>query len=58
MFFQADAIISRIRSEGYVERIDEPTLLITSDIVCLKFLDMLLHLLIIIFHFINCIEIV
>ncbi|THU62492.1 hypothetical protein C4D60_Mb01t05720 [Musa balbisiana] len=30
---KADAIISRIMSEGYVERIDEPTLLITSDIV-------------------------
>ncbi|RZR95493.1 hypothetical protein BHM03_00024345, partial [Ensete ventricosum] len=31
---KADAIISRIKSEGYVERIDAPTLLITSDIVC------------------------
>lgn len=45
-------------SEGYVERIDEPTLLITSDIVCLKFFDLLLHLLIFFFHFINYIEIV
>ncbi|RRT73194.1 hypothetical protein B296_00012915, partial [Ensete ventricosum] len=31
---KADAIISRIKSQGYVERIDAPTLLITSDIVC------------------------
>ncbi|WOL03056.1 maf-like protein [Canna indica] len=30
---KADAIISRIKAEGYMERIEEPTLLITSDIV-------------------------
>jgi len=32
---QADAIISRLKIEDYKEANAEPTLLITSDIVCL-----------------------
>jgi uncharacterized membrane protein len=36
--FQADAIMSRLNISDYQKEGDRPTLLITSDIVCLDFL--------------------